>query len=171
MKKYAPPPLAIVVIFAFLGLAVYGQIAWYSPNASSPLLVTLVVVLSVPLAFWVYGRIRHLYPTKARRRFACAMIVLFLPMVMCLALGFGAPALALRLMGPDTQMASTVLGKRAQYGRCSREIVLAGFIQALQVRGVCVGVKVFNRAQHGQRVLLNVRHGPFGTLLFSIEPG
>jgi len=168
-QKYTPPPLALVVIFALLGLGLYGGIAWYAPNAASRRLLILLALLSIPLALWVFGHIRHLYQTQVGRGFACAMMLLMAPMLMCFALGLGAPALALRLMGPDTQVASTVLGKRAQYGRCSREIVLAGFTQALRVRGVCVGTQEFNRVQHGQRVLLNVRHGPFGTLLFSIE--
>jgi hypothetical protein len=164
MSKYTPPLHIILAIWAICGLGIYGVRAWYFPDPNTWLLVVPVGVVGVALGVRIWQRVRHLYRTK-RSRIAAPLIVLLVPSCMCVAFGLGAPALAMRLMGPDTQMAATVFRKEHGSRRCRKQIYL---VENWPTR-LCVSAGEYESVQPGSRVLLNARTNALGTFVFSIE--
>ena len=165
MKMYRPPPLITATIFAILGLGIYGVKAWYFPARETWFLIMPVSVVGVALALWLYPRMEHLYSTRAQKINARVLTLLLVPLLLCAAFGIGVPAVALRVLGPDTQIAATVTDKKERFRRCRMRIYLAEYSRRL-----CVSDREFERLQEGQRVLLRARVGVFGTFVFSIEP-
>jgi hypothetical protein len=165
MKKYLPSPLITVTTLAILGLSVFGAKAWYFPTRETWFLVVPVSLVGVALAIQLSSRISHLYSTMALKIGARVCTLLFVPLILGAAFGIGVPALALRILGPDTQITATVTDKIERFKRCTRKIQLAGYWRRL-----CVTSREFQQLEEGERVWLSARVGVFGTFVFSLQP-
>lgn len=165
MKKYLPSPLITLTMLAIIGLGAYGVKAWYFPARATWFLIVPLSAVGVALAIRLYSRMDHLYSTKALKINARVCTLLLVPLFLCTAFGIGAPAVALHVLGPDTQIAATVADKSERFKRCRKRIYLAEYSRRL-----CVSGREFERLQEGQRILLRARVGVFGTFVFSLQP-
>ena len=165
MQKYKPPLQIIVAVWVTCGLGIYGIKAWYFAERSTWVLVVPISIIGLGLGMRAWRGVRHLY-TKRRGRLAAPVIVLLVPAGLSMALGLGLPALALRMMGPDSQMSATVLRNEHGGRRCRKQVYLAEYWPSR----ICVSASDHEWMQQGRRVALNVRRSVFGTFVFSIEP-
>jgi hypothetical protein len=168
-KKYMPPLPALLLIFLTLSLAFFGLKSWYFPQERTWMLAVPVVVASLIAAILLIPRSLHLYPTRARKIVAAVTLLIVMPMLCGFAYGVGAPALALRLKGPDQQITATIHSKRTATRRCRRKIELAEFQPAVNHR-LCLSPEDFAPLRQGQKVVMDAREGFFGTLVFTIKP-
>ena len=167
MKVYRPPALATVVIFAIFILVFYGLTTWYVPTTHSRPWIASMGVLGVPTAIWVYRTLQPFYPTRRLQQLSFAALLIFVPLLLCIGFGIGAPAITLRLMGPDTQLSTTVVRKQEAIRRCRKRIVLAEYSPVFDP--LCVSAHDYEKLKTGQQVLLNARQGPLGVFVFSME--
>jgi predicted membrane channel-forming protein YqfA (hemolysin III family) len=168
-KKYVPPWPILLLIFLSLGLAFFGVKSWYFPNARTWYLAAPFMVASVIAAILIIPRSAHLYPTRWKKLIAAATLLIVMPLLSGVAYGVGAPALVLRLKGPDRQILATVLTKRTATRRCRRKIELTGYQPAMNHR-LCLSAEEFATLRQGKNVLLDTREGYFGILAFNIKP-
>lgn len=165
MMKYSPPVHVIVAVWVTCGLGVYGIKAWYFPEPGTWLLVAPTCLIGLVLGARLWRRVRHLY-TSRRGRLGGPIFVLLVPVYMSVGIGLGLPALAMRLMGPDSQITATVLRMEDGSRRCRRQIYIAEFWPSR----FCVSTREYERLVEGRDVLLDVRRSVSGTFVFSIAP-
>jgi hypothetical protein len=169
MRKYRPSVLVTAAVLAISVLALYGIKAWYFPSSATWLLIVPLSVIGFALALWTYPRIDHLYSSRALKINARVCTMLLVPLFICTAFGIGVPAISLRVLGPDTQIAATITDKRERFKRCRKRVYLAEHSRSFKGR-ICVSGREFEKLEEGQRVLLSARVGVFGTFVFSIQP-
>ena len=168
-KQYLPPWPILSLIFLSLGLAFFGVKSWYFPNARTWYLAAPFAVVSVIAALLIIPRSMHLYPTRGKKFVAAATMLIVMPLLSGFAYGVGAPALVLRLKGPDQQIVATVLTKRTATRRCRLKIELTGY-RPMNNHRLCLSPEEFAPLHQGKKVLLEAREGFFGTLAFTIKP-
>jgi hypothetical protein len=92
----------------------------------------------------------------------------FMPLILGAIFAIGVPAFWLRLEGPQKEIEVTVTGLGTGGKSCRHRVGLYG--AGLEIPRFCVKAEEFGLLREGQKVMLQIREGPFGVLAFSIRP-
>jgi len=144
-----------------------GATRWYFPKAASGWLALPAAIVGLYLAAVInrYG------PDEPRRglrgRSSPLVMYVFMPLMLGLFFAIGAPALWLRLEGPEREIMMTVAELGTGAKSCRHRASLYG--SAIDIPRFCVTAEEFDRLHKGQKVMLEIRDGPFGLLAFSIR--
>jgi len=177
LKSEVPRPLSAwvrwsqgLLILLAVVLLVCGVEQWYFPKAVSWWLVLPVGLLGVLPAVLVNRSVAHSPDRRLRERSGPLVMLVLLPCLTAAGFSVGAPAVILRILGPEQQITAKVasVGRESSRG-CRRQIEIARFANRYDAR-FCLSQAEFDLLRKQRTVVIATREGIFGTLAFSIRP-
>lgn len=177
LKSEVPPPLSAgvrwslgLLILVAIVLMVFGIEQWYFAKVASWWLALPVGLLGVLPAVLLNRAVAHSPDRRLRERSGPWVMLLLLPCFTAAGFSVGAPAIILRILGPDQQITAKVasVGRESSRG-CRRQIEIARFANRYDAR-FCLSQAEFDLLRKQRTVVIATREGYFGTLAFSIRP-